>query len=191
MSSGSNDICGSAETATTEPGNTRRNWERRTSRNPRCPLDGGGGRPAASCSAHPTFRGIPRQWLTLREARRTPRRQTKNPCKTGVLAAMPSGEGGIRTPGALSGTPVFETGTISLSVTSPSEIIVAAGKLRQACRPPTAVSPGFSSPLRPNYPCERSPQAESPQTARRRWRANHRSPISAGQAAAGAACRAP
>ena len=30
-----------------------------------------------------------------------------------------SGEGGIRTPGTVAGTPVFETGTIGHSVTSP------------------------------------------------------------------------
>ena len=58
--------------------------------------------------------------------------RTKEPLKNRGSRVKLSGEGGIRTPGTVSGTPVFETGTISLSVTSPGEIIVAGGIFRQA-----------------------------------------------------------
>lgn len=39
--------------------------------------------------------------------------------RSGVFSCKLSGEGGIRTPGTVAGTPVFETGTFGRSATSP------------------------------------------------------------------------
>jgi hypothetical protein len=41
-----------------------------------------------------------------------------------LQSRLRGGEGGIRTPGTLSGTPVFKTGAINHSATSPRLLIV-------------------------------------------------------------------
>ena len=45
----------------------------------------------------------------------------ENPSGTGVLAFLEGGEGGIRTLGTVARTPVFETGPIDRSGTSPGD----------------------------------------------------------------------
>ena len=44
-------------------------------------------------------------------------------CRYSLQLKLRGGEGGIRTPGTLSGTPVFKTGAINHSATSPAAFV--------------------------------------------------------------------
>jgi hypothetical protein len=49
---------------------------------------------------------------------------TQNEGTSSLQARLHGGEGGIRTPGTLSGTPVFKTGAINHSATSPDNLVL-------------------------------------------------------------------
>lgn len=56
---------------------------------------------------------------TILKSSKTAIAQNKSSQRVTMAAGGWSGEGGIRTPGTVTGTPVFETGTFGRSVTSP------------------------------------------------------------------------
>ena len=57
--------------------------------------------------------------------------QNKSRHRVAMTAFGSSGEGGIRTPGRLAPTPVFETGTFGRSVTSPQSVEILSNSGRR------------------------------------------------------------